>query len=59
MELLEVSTNSHEKTCARVSSLIKLQAEVCKFIKKETLAQVPPVNFSKFLRTPSLQNTSR
>ena len=28
------------------------------FIKKETLAQVFPVNFVKFLRTPFLQNTS-
>ena len=28
------------------------------FIKKETLAQVFSVNFAKFLRTPSLQNTS-
>ena len=32
---LEVSQNSQEKTCARVSFLIKLQA-----IKKETLVQV-------------------
>ena len=36
--------------------LIKLQ--VLSFIKKETLAQVFPVNFAKFLRTPFLQNTS-
>ena len=28
------------------------------FIKKETLAQVFPVNFAKFLRTLFLQNTS-
>ena len=27
------------------------------FIKKETLAQVFPVNFENFLRTPFLQNT--
>ena len=33
---LEISQNSQENTCARVSFLIKLQA----FIKKETLAQV-------------------
>ena len=30
---------------------IKLQAQTCSFIKKETLAQVFPVNFAKFLRT--------
>ena len=35
---LEISKNSQENTCARVSFLIKLQA--CNFIKKETLAQV-------------------
>ena len=36
---LEISQNSQENTCARVSFLIKLQA-ACNFIKKETLAQV-------------------
>ena len=35
---LEISQNSQEKTCARVSFLIKLQA--CNLIKKATLAQV-------------------
>ena len=34
---LEISQNSQENTCARVSFLIKLQAN---FIKKEILAQV-------------------
>ena len=37
---LEILLNSPENTCARVSFLIKLQAEPCSFIKKETLAQV-------------------
>ena len=40
---LEISQNSLENTCARVSILIKLQAwdlEACNFIQKETLAQV-------------------
>ena len=37
---LEISQNSQENTCARVSFLIKLQALACSFIKKETLAQV-------------------
>ena len=35
-----MSQNSQENICARVSFLIKLQAEPCNFIKKETLAQV-------------------
>ena len=37
---LEISQNSQENTCARVSFIIKLQASACNFIKKETLAQV-------------------
>ena len=37
---LEISQNSQENTCARVSFSIKLQAEPGNFIKKETLAQV-------------------
>ena len=36
---LEISQNSQQNTCARVS-LSNLQAEACNFIKKETLAQV-------------------
>ena len=36
---LEISQNSQENTCARVS-LIKLQAEAFNFIKKETQTQV-------------------
>ena len=38
--LLEILQNSQENTCAKFSFLIKLQAETCNFIKKETLAQV-------------------
>ena len=37
---LEILQNSQENTCAGVSFLTKLQALACKFIKKETLAQV-------------------
>ena len=37
---LEISQNSPENTCARVSFLIKLRASACNFIKKEALAQV-------------------
>ena len=36
-----------EKICSRVSFFIKLQAEVCNFIKKETL---PQVYFSEFCK---------
>ena len=34
---LEMSQNSQENICARVSFLIKLQAPACNFFKKETL----------------------
>ena len=44
---LEISQNSQENTCARVSILIKLQAEACKFIKKETQAQVFSYEFGE------------
>ena len=37
---LEISQNSQENTCAKVSILIKLRARFCNFIKIETLAQV-------------------
>ena len=43
---LEISQNSQENTCVRVSFLIKLQA-ACNFIKKETLAQVFSREFYK------------
>ena len=52
---LEISQNSQENTCARVSFLIKLQAsrtQACNFIKKETLAQVLSCEFVNFLRIP-------
>ena len=55
---LEISENSQGNTCARASFLIKLQAGACKFIKKETLAQVSSCEFCKiskstfFCRTP-------
>ena len=42
---LEISQNSQENTSARVSFLIKLQAEACNFIKKETLAQLFSCDF--------------
>ena len=55
---LEISQNSLENTCARDSFLIKLQAEACNFIKKESLAQVFSCEFCEiskntfFHRTP-------
>ena len=44
---LEISENSQENTCARASFFIKLQAEACNFITKETLAQVFSCEFSE------------
>ena len=46
---LKISRKSQEKTCARVSFLIKLQAVWHSFF---------PMNFLKLLGTPFLQNTS-
>ena len=40
MVVLEISQNSQENTCARVSFLIKLHAETRNFNKKVTLEQV-------------------
>ena len=37
---LEISSNSQQNSCARVSFLIELQAYAWNFIKKETLAQL-------------------
>ena len=56
---LQISQNSQENSCARVSVLIKLQAETFNFILKRLWHRCFPVNFVKFLRTAFLQNTSR
>ena len=48
---LEISENSQENTCARVSFLIELPAYACNIIKKENPARCFPVNFEKFLRS--------
>ena len=45
MVFLEISQNSQENTCARVSSLIKLETWACNFIEEETLAQVISCEF--------------
>ena len=44
---LEISQNSQENTYAKVYFLIKLKAEACNFIKKETLTQVFSCGFCK------------
>ena len=47
--------------CQRVffNKVAGLRAKASNYIKKDSLAQVFPLNFAKFLRTPFLQNTSR
>ena len=45
---LEISQNSQENTCVRVSFLLK----------KRPWHRCFPLNFAKFLRTPFLQSTS-
>ena len=52
---LEISQNSRENTCARVSFLTKLQDEACNFIKKRLWQCCFPAKFTKFL---FLENTS-
>ena len=49
---LEISKNSQENTCVRVSFLIKLEVEVgaYNFINKETLAQAFSCEFCKISR---------
>ena len=54
---LEIWQNSQENTCARVSFLIKLQAGACKFIKKETLAQVSSCEFCKISKNTFFYST--
>ena len=51
--LLKISQNLQQNTCAKVFFLIKLQAWRLRFWYRGF-----PVNFSKFLRTSFLQNTS-
>ena len=56
---LEISQNSQKNTCAAVSVLIKLLAcmRPATLLKKRLWHRCFLVNFAKFLRTPSLQNT--
>ena len=58
-EVLEISQNTQENTCARVSFLIKLQAEACNVIKKRLWHMCFPMNFSKFLKITFLTEDLR
>ena len=53
---LEISQNSQENICARVSFLIKLQA--CNFFKKETLAQMFSCEFWEISKNTFFYRTS-
>ena len=56
---LKISQNSQENICTRASFLLKMQANRCHLINKETLAQIFSCEyFAIFSRTPFLQNTS-
>ena len=48
---LKILQSLQENTCARVSFLIKLLAEACNLIKKETLAQLFSCELSEILKT--------
>ena len=57
----EISQNSHENTCVRVSFLMKLQILCLRpatLLKMRLWHRCFPVKFAKFLRTVFLQNTS-
>ena len=56
--LLKILQNSPGKTCVSISFIIKLQVSACSFVRKRFWHMCFPANFAKFLRTPSLQNTS-
>ena len=55
---LSMIRSSHQRCCIRKVflemslNLQKNRPQACNFVIKETLAQVFPVNFAKFLRTP-------
>ena len=56
---LEISQNSQENACFRVSFLITLQTRPAPLLTKRTWYRCFLVNFTKFLRTLFLKNTSR
>ena len=47
---LKISYKLQENTCVRISFLIKLQAETCIFIKKETVTQVFSCEFCEIFK---------
>ena len=49
---LEITRNSQQNTCARVSFLINLQSEAANLLRKILWHRCFPVNCAKFLRTP-------
>ena len=55
--ILEISQNSQENPCARVSFLVKLQAESCNFVKKEILAQLFSCGFCEISKSTFLYRT--
>ena len=55
--LLKISQNSLENTCARISFLIKLQAEAYNFIKKLTLTQVFSYEFCEIFKNTFFDRT--
>ena len=55
---LKILQNSDENTYARVSFLIKLQAEACNFIKRETLTQVFSCEFCNIFKNTFLERTT-
>ena len=56
---LEILQNSRKSTSARVSFLIKLQADPATLLKKRLRHRCFPVNFAKFSRTPFLKEHLR
>ena len=51
---LEISQNSQENNCARVSES-RFKSQACNFIKGETLEQVFSCEFCEISRTPFLK----
>ena len=55
---LEILRNSQENACASVFFEIKLQAQACNFIKKETLAQIFSCKFYEISKNTFFKDTS-
>ena len=56
---LEISQNSQENICVRVSFLRKLQAHPCNFVKKETLAQAFSFEFCEISKNTFFKENLR